>query len=107
MVTAIVLIEAETSRIVDLANQIAEMDETNNIAEYVAITPTPPILCTPSASSQTPAPPALWNTYRNKLYGFTFEYPSAYEDPAYKDLCGLQASEHGTILAVRLPVQRR
>jgi len=61
----------------------------------------------PAAPSQTPGPTALWHTYRNERYGFNFEYSSDYEDPAYKDLCGLQASEHGTILTVRLPVHRR
>lgn len=33
---------------------------------------------------------ALWNTYRNVTYGFTFEYPAIYDDAAYKDSCGVK-----------------
>lgn len=73
---------------VDPQNIIPETDESNNTADYLAITPTPPILCQSTPPAGTPFPdsspsPILWKTYRNDLYGFSFEYPAIYEELKY------------------------
>lgn len=95
---------------VDPENLIPETDEDNNTAEYIAITPTPPILCLSTPSVETPFPDSstgniLWNTYQNDLYGFTFEYPAVYEEPAYQDLCGLKFNGDGIHLGQRIDLQ--
>ncbi len=38
---------------------------------------------------------ALWKTYRNDVYGFTFEYPAIYDEAAYSDTCGIKPSDAG------------
>ncbi|HSM71252.1 MAG TPA: CARDB domain-containing protein, partial [Anaerolineales bacterium] len=48
--------------VVDPQNKIPELDETNNSFSYPAVTPTPPVLCTPEATptftpTPTPVPP--------------------------------------------------
>ncbi len=90
--------------VIDPQNTVAESDKSNNRADYLAITPTPPALCTPAASAQTPEPSA-WKSYRNDSLGFTFEYPAVYEDPAYQQACGLKASETGVRVGQRIELQ--
>ncbi len=68
----------------------------------------PPTLTTPStaqviASTEptlvpaipTVSTPIVWSTYRNDTYGFTFEYPAAYDNASYKDSCGIKESNDG------------
>lgn len=38
---------------------------------------------------------ALWKTYRNDVYGFTFEYPAIYDEVPYSDTCGIKTSDAG------------
>ncbi len=95
---------------VDPQNLIPENNEGNNTAEYIAITPTPPILCQSTPPAITPFPNSftstiLWDTYQNDLYGFSFEFPAVYEEPAYKDLCGLKENETGIHLGQRIDIQ--
>lgn len=95
---------------IDPQNLVPETDEGNNTAEYIAITPTPPILCTSTPPAITPFPnpstPAiLWDTYQNDLYGFSFEYPAVYEEPAYIDRCGLKENATGIHLGQRIDIQ--
>ena len=95
---------------VDPQNLIPESDEDNNTAEYTAVTPTPPVLCQSTPPVQTPQPgsPTMsiqWNTYQDDLYGFSFEYPLVYEEPAYINRCGLKINEGGVHLGQRIDLQ--
>ena len=38
---------------------------------------------------------AVWSVYHNSQYGFTFEYPTAYEESSYIDSCGIKEDSHG------------
>ena len=55
-----------------------------------------------AAPSQTQtSTAALWKTYRNETYGFSFEYPAIYDEPAYRDSCGLKENSEGIRLGLR------
>jgi len=89
---------------------IPETNEGNNTAEFIAVTPTPPILCQSTPPAITPIlnpsiSTILWDTYQNDLYGFSFEYPAVYEEPAYIDRCGLKENETGIHLGQRIDIQ--
>jgi CARDB len=95
---------------VDPQNMISETNEGNNTAEYLAVTPTPPILCPSTPPAKTPSPNTsithiLWEIYRNDLHGFSFEYPMVYEEPAYIGRCGLKETETGIQLGQRIEIQ--
>ena len=95
---------------VDPQNLIPESNEGNNSAEYLAITPTPPILCQSTPPATTPIPNSdtsdiLWEPYQNDRYGFSFEYPAVYEEPEYIDRCGLKENGTGIHVGQRIEIQ--
>ena len=71
--------------------------------------PSSPIVSAPEIASPTPATTVTsdiaWKTYQNGTYGFTFEYPAIYDEPAYKDSCGLKESSDGVQLGHQIQIQ--
>ena len=72
------------------------------------VTTSPPIQTIPSTlqvtspaepalvpTTPTSSTPAIWNTYHNDQYGFTFEYPAAYDNTSYITSCGIKESNDG------------
>jgi len=58
----------------------------------------------PAASLATPtsSTPAIWSIYHNSQYGFTFEYPTVYDEASYKDSCGIKENNDGIHLGHRI-----
>ncbi len=65
------------------------------------------ILSTKSAESlaaPTPSPSTIWSIYHNNQYGFTFEYPTVYDEASYKDSCGLKENRDGIHLGHQIDI---
>jgi hypothetical protein len=77
----------------DVTNRVVEQQEDNNSLYFLAPTPPPPPLC--NATSEPSSSNKIWKIYRNGIYGFTFEYPAIYDEPPYRDFCGLKEYRDG------------
>jgi hypothetical protein len=77
----------------DVTNRVVEQQEDNNSLSFLAPTPTPPPFCT--ATPEPSSSNIIWKTYRNGIYGFTFEYPAIYDELPYRDSCGLKENSDG------------
>lgn len=58
-----------------------------------------------SSATSTVSAVANWVVYQSTDYGITFEYPAAYDDPAYKDSCGLKENNDGIQLGHQINLQ--
>jgi hypothetical protein len=50
----------------------------------------------PAKTQESVKPPAqatTWKIYHNKQYGFSFEYPAIYDEPSYREACGLHLDD--------------
>ncbi len=69
----------------------------------LTVSATPTLLTTTTQPDTTPSPGnALWATYQNKTYGFSFEYPAIYEIPPYKATCGLRDLGSSVTIGARI-----
>ena len=64
----------------------------------------------PMAGNELPATSTVsavdnWVVYQSTDYGITFEYPAAYDDPAYKDSCGPKENNDGIQLGHQINLQ--
>ncbi len=64
--------------------------DTPTPAQIPTISPTLPSAAGPTSDSTISLGNALWATYQNNTYGFSFDYPAIYESAAYKAACGLR-----------------
>ena len=56
----------------------------------------------PTADSTINLSNALWATYQNNTYGFSFDYPVIYESAPFKATCGLRDLGGGILLGARI-----
>jgi hypothetical protein len=68
--------------------------------DQVSLPPEPDISLAPPTSVAT----AAWSIYHKNPYGFSFEYPSVYDEPCYNDSCGLKENLDGIHLGHQIDI---
>ncbi len=64
--------------------------DTPTPAQIPTSSPAAPPATGPTSDSSISLSNALWATYQNNTYGFSFDYPAVYESTANKAACGLR-----------------
>lgn len=74
--------------------------QTRMPSQSVPTAASPTVSASASQAQTTPTESVDWQIYRNQTFGFSFEYPAAYDLPGNKTQCGLREEADGDSVVV-------